>query len=534
MSSNLFVALRAAFPGDLNATAIETADASTREAAAGGGFAAQHYTWADLDRGSARIANLLQDLGLAPGERVAFQVDKSVEAVMLYLAVLRAGGVALPLNIAYQASEIAYFVENARPAVMVCAERHFPWVSRLAFQAGTRQVFTLDDDRQGSLLERAAFHADTHTPVPREAGDLAAIIYTSGTTGRSKGAMLSHGNLLANARVLHDHWCWRDGRAQGPRAGRDVLIHALPLFHVHGLFVALHGALMAGARQLWFHRFDADAVIARLREASVFMGVPTLYVRMLGRPGLDAAACAGMRLFISGSAPLLTDTFTEWQARTGHTILERYGMSETAMLTSNPCDPAQGPRVAGTVGPALPGVQLRLRDEQGRDCQPGEIGGVEVRGPNVFQGYWQMPEKTAEEFTADGWFRTGDVGRLDEAGWLTIVGRSKDLIISGGYNVYPAEIESRLNDLPGVAESAVVGVPHPDFGEAVVALVVARPGRPAPDPAALSAALKADLAGYKVPKHLRVVDELPRNAMGKVQKKLLREQLATLFQPAAG
>jgi malonyl-CoA/methylmalonyl-CoA synthetase len=532
MDANLFTALRAAFPATLDDIAIETADAPGTHADAHGAAAAfepQHYPWRDLERATARLANLFVHLELPPGARVAMHVDKSVEAVMLYLAILRAGLVALPLNNAYRSDELAYFIDNAQPALVVCAERNFPWISKLAFQAGVRHVFTLDDDRRGSLLERAALMGESHVPVARARDDLAAIVYTSGTTGRSKGAMLSHGNLLSNARVLHTAWGWRDGAATGPTAGRDVLIHALPIFHVHGLFVALHGALLAGARMLWFHRFDPAATIARLPEATVFMGVPTLYVRMLGSPALTREASAGVRLFVSGSAPLLTDTFVEWQRRTGHTILERYGMSETVMLTSNPYRAGDGPRQGGTVGRPLPGVGVRVAADDGTPLPAGEIGGIQVRGPNVFSGYWQMPEKTREEFTADGWFRTGDVGRFDDDGYITIVGRSKDLIITGGYNVYPAEIEGRLNDLPGVAESAVVGVPHPDFGEGVVALVVARPGARL-EPTALVQALKATIAGFKVPKHLRVVDALPRNAMGKVQKQALRESMAELFR----
>ncbi|HEX7637792.1 MAG TPA: malonyl-CoA synthase [Burkholderiaceae bacterium] len=525
-TENLYAALRAHFPAELDAVAIETADAH-------GGLDGQadfrplHYTWRDLERGSARIANLFADLGLPPGARVLVQVDKSVEAAMLYLGTLRAGLVYVPLNTAYRQDEVAYFVENAAPAVVVCSPRHFTWVSRLAFARGTRWVLTLGDDRGGSLLERAAQMGDEFDTVPRAGGDVAAIIYTSGTTGRSKGAQLTHANLLANAEVLHEAWHWRDGAAEGERAGRDVLIHALPIFHVHGLFVALHGALRAGARMLWFHRFDPLAVIERLPEASVFMGVPTLYVRMLAQPALTPEACAGMRLFVSGSAPLLPDTFDAWRARTGHTILERYGMSETVMLTSNPYRP-ESARRAGTVGRALPGVGVRVRDDQGREPGAGGIGGIEVRGPSIFAGYWQMPEKTREDFTEDGWFRTGDVGALDAEGVLTLVGRSKDLVISGGFNVYPAEVEGRINELPGVAESAVVGVPHPDFGEAVVAVVVPRPGA-APEPAAIIAALRDTIAHFKVPKHVRLADALPRNAMGKVQKKLLREEMAGLF-----
>ncbi len=508
-NANLFAALRAAFPADLDATAIETADTP----------APLHYTWRDLDRGSAMIANLLHSLELPPESRIAVQTEKSVEALMLYLAVLRAGHVFLPLNTAYQAGEIAYFIGNAEPAVVVCAGRNFGWVSQLAFAAGTRHVFTLDDDRRGTLLDRAAFHSDVRTVAPRDATDLAAILYTSGTTGRSKGAMLTHGNLLSNAQVLKDFWGWVPG---------DVLIHALPIFHVHGLFVASHGALLNGSKMIWFSKFDARAVLARLPEATVFMGVPTLYVRLLAEPGLDRAATRHMRLFVSGSAPLLMETFGEWQRRTGHTLLERYGMSETVMLTSNPYRPESGRR-GGTVGFALPGVGVRVQDEQGRALPAGEIGGIQVRGPNVFTGYWRMPEKTAEEFTADGWFKTGDVGRIDADGRISIVGRSKDLIISGGYNVYPAEIEGYVNDMAGVAESAVIGVPHPDFGEAVVAVLVPKPGATL-DGAAVIAVLKARIASFKVPKRVFVAAELPRNAMGKVQKNLLREQHAGLFQ----
>ncbi len=516
-NANLYAKLRPFFPERLDDIAVETADAPG--AHDGQPFAPLHYTWRDLERGSARMASLFADLALPAGARVLVHVDKSVEAVMLYLGALRAGLVHVPLNTAYQASEVDYFIENAAPALVVCAPRNFTWVSRLAFARGVRMVLTLGDDRTGSLLERAAAMGDEFATVARAADDVAAIIYTSGTTGRSKGAQLTHGNLFANANVLHASWQWEDGK--------DVLIHALPIFHVHGLFVALHGALRAGARMIWFHRFDPRATIARLPDATVFMGVPTLYVRMLAQPALDADACRTMRLFISGSAPLLADTFAAWRERTGHTILERYGMSETVMITSNPYRP-ESARQGGTVGAALPGVAVRVRDERGRACAADEIGGIEVTGPSVFAGYWQMPEKTREEFTADGWFRTGDVGRLDAHGVLTLIGRSKDLIISGGFNVYPAEIEGRINDLAGVAESAVVGVPHADFGEAVVAVVVARPGA-ALVPAQIVAALKSAIAHFKVPKHVRLVDALPRNAMGKVQKKLLREELATLF-----
>ncbi len=514
MNNNLFAALRAAFPAELHSVAIETAD--TPEPL--------YYTWRDIERGTAMLANLIDSLNLPPDSRIAVQAEKSVEALMLYLAVLRAGHVFLPLNTAYQAAEIGYFISNAEPAVVVCAGKNFGWVSKAAFLSGTAHVFTLNEDRSGTLLDRAAFHSDQHQVAVRRGDDLAAILYTSGTTGRSKGAMLTHANLLSNAQVLKDFWGWTDAAAKGRQ---DVLVHALPIFHVHGLFVASHCALLSGARMLWFSRFDARATVARLPEATVFMGVPTLYVRLLAEPGFTREACRNMRLFVSGSAPLLIETFNEFRERSGHTILERYGMSETVMLTSNPYRP-ESARRGGTVGLPLPGVQLRVRDDKGGPLGDSEVGGIEVKGPNVFKGYWRMPEKTADEFTTDLWFKTGDVGRVDASGYVTIVGRSKDLIITGGYNVYPAEIEGFVNELPGVAESAVVGVPHPDFGEAVVAVVVARPGA-TPDAMAIVAQLKSQIAAFKVPKRVFMVTELPRNAMGKVQKNLLRDEHKALF-----
>ncbi|WP_374409575.1 malonyl-CoA synthase [Hydrogenophaga sp.] len=510
-NQNLFAILREAFPGDLDRPAVETDEGLV-------------YSWRDLERATAMMANLLESLDLPAESRIAVQVEKSVEAMVLYLATLRAGHVFLPLNTAYRSAEIEYFIGNAEPAVVVCSPQNHGWVSKIAFSAGTRFVFTLGDDRRGSLLERAAHMSDRHQPVVKRADDLAAILYTSGTTGRSKGAMLTHGNMASNAVMLRDYWQWQPD---------DVLIHALPIFHVHGLFVAIHGALINGSKMIWLARFDPKRVISRFPEATVFMGVPTLYVRMLSEPSLTREQTQHMRLFISGSAPLLIETFTEWQRRTGHTILERYGMSETVMLTSNPCGPDARyanttERKGGTVGFPLPGVDLRVVDDAGEAVMPGEIGGIQVRGPNVFKGYWRMPEKTAEEFSPDGFFKTGDVGKVDADGYVTIVGRSKDLIISGGYNVYPAEIEGVINEMAGVAESAVVGVPHPDFGEVGVAVVIARPGASV-DPEGVIAELKARLANFKIPKRCVVVAELPRNTMGKVQKNLLRDQFKDAF-----
>jgi malonyl-CoA/methylmalonyl-CoA synthetase len=505
-NQNLFAALRAAFPQDLDSVAVETE-------------AGLAYSWRDLDRASAMLANLLCSLGLPDGARVAVQVEKSVEAMALYLATLRAGYVYLPLNTAYRSAEIAYFIANAEPAVVVCSQANLPWVSQIARQAKTPHLFTLNADRTGTLLERAAKRSDAHEVAVVDQDTLAAILYTSGTTGRSKGAVLSHGNLLSNAQVLKDYWGWVPG---------DVLIHALPIFHVHGLFVALHGALLNGSKMIWLSAFDPVFVVRKMPQATVFMGVPTLYVRLLAEPGLDREAARNMRLFVAGSAPLLIETFNAWKERTGHTILERYGMSETVMLASNPYTARDGERRGGTVGFPLPGVHLRVCGDDGRELPVGEIGGIQVRGPNVFGGYWRMPEKTREEFTGDGWFKTGDVGRIDERGYVIIVGRSKDLIISGGYNVYPAEIEGYINEMSGVAESALVGVPHPDFGEVGVAVVVAKTGAQL-SAEAIVARLRSELANFKIPKRCFVVDELPRNTMGKVQKNLLREQHRHLF-----
>ncbi len=498
MSANLYALFASRFPQDRSACCIETHDGL-------------YYSWNDVDRASTKIANLLAGLKLPENARVAVQVEKSVEALILYLATLRAGYVYVPLNTAYRSAEIACFIQDAEPSVVVCSPQNFGWVSQIAFSGGVRHVFTLGDDRSGSLLVRATLQSNSFDTVDRKPDDLAAILYTSGTTGRSKGAMLTHHNLAANSLVLHDYWHMQQN---------DVLLHALPLFHVHGLFVAANGALLSGSKMIFLPKFDGPEVLRHLPRTTVFMGVPTYYVRLLADPELDRDACANMRLFVSGSAPLLTDTFNEFAQRTGHTILERYGMSETNMLASNPYD---GARKAGTVGLPLPGVSLRVAKSDGTPCATDEIGDIQVKGPNVFRGYWRMPEKTAEEFTGDGYFKTGDVGRVDADGYLAIVGRSKDLIISGGYNVYPKEIESFIDEMEGVLESAVIGVPHPDFGEAVTAVIVPRPGT-APSETEVIGFLKAKIANFKVPKRVFFLAELPRNTMGKVQKNILRDQ----------
>jgi malonyl-CoA/methylmalonyl-CoA synthetase len=458
-------------------------------------------------------------LNLPQGSRIAVQVEKSPEALFLYLATLRAGYVYLPLNTAYQESEIQYFLENAEPAVVVCSSKNFSWISKIAFKSGAQNVFTLDENRTGSLLDRAAQCSDQFKTVKKDDDDLAAILYTSGTTGRSKGAMLTHGNLGSNAQVLKEFWGWKKG---------DILLHALPIFHVHGLFVAAHGALLNGSKMIWLPRLDTAQLIQHLPRSTVMMGVPTFYVRLLLDPNFNQSICKNMRLFVSGSAPLLTETFNNFQKVSGHTILERYGMSETVMLVSNPY---KGARVGGSVGVPLPGVEVRVMNESGSPCGVNEIGAIEVRGPNIFKGYWRMPEKTAEEFTKDGWFKTGDVGRWGgdtSAGkvpdhYLCIVGRNKDLIISGGYNVYPKEIESFIDDMDGVEESAVIGIPHKDFGEAVMAVVVPKPGAKLNSQSMIDS-LKSKIANFKVPKRVEIVNDLPRNAMGKVQKNVLRQQ----------
>jgi malonyl-CoA/methylmalonyl-CoA synthetase len=474
-------------------------------------------TYKDMVRQSARYAHTLRKLGVKPGDRVTVQVGKSVEAILLYLACLRSGAVYLPLNTAYTLAELEYFITDAEPALVVCAPHLHEAVAKLCTRMSVGACESLGGEGDGSLAALADAQEAEFSDEYREDNDLAAILYTSGTTGRSKGAMLSYRNLTSNALTLVDYWGFSE---------RDVLLHALPIFHTHGLFVATNVTLFAGSSMVFLPKFETGEVLAALPTATVMMGVPTFYIRLLQSDSLTREACAHMRLFISGSAPLLSDTHTQWLNRTGHTILERYGMTETNMITSNPLE---GRRVAGTVGFPLPGVKLQIADpETGNLLPKGEIGVIEVQGPNVFQGYWRNPEKTASEFRSNGFFITGDLGTLDADDYVHIVGRSKDLIITGGYNVYPKEVETEINDISGVEESAVIGVPHPDFGEGIVAVVVAQEGKPFSEDQILEA-LKSKLANFKRPKRVFLVAELPRNAMGKVRKELLRSRFAETF-----
>lgn len=504
MTANLYALFHSRFADHLDTPCLRLPDGAM-------------FTYGDMDDLSSRFAGVLRRSDVTPGDRVVVQVDKSVANVALYLACLRAGAIFVPLNTAYTPSEVAYFLNDATPKVFVC--RPGRDVAATAAKAGVAHVKALGTDA-GSPFWAEALRAEPDTAIaPRGDDDLAAICYTSGTTGRSKGAMLTCRNLASNALTLHKLWGFAPG---------DVLLHALPIYHVHGLFVALNTAFLNASEILFLPRFDADQVMDLLPRASVMMGVPTFYTRLLERADFTAEAAAHVRLFISGSAPLTEAAFRAFEDRTGMKILERYGMTETGMITSNPLD---GDRVAGTVGYALPEVEVRVADDTGAEVRRGEVGVVEVRGPNVFKGYWQMPDKTAEEFRPDGFFITGDMATMAEDGRMTIVGRAKDLIISGGFNIYPKEIEVVLDDMDGVAESAVIGVPHPDFGEGVVAVLVAD-GDARPDGAAIEAALGARLARFKHPKKIVWADALPRNAMGKVQKNVLRKRYDACLETA--
>ncbi len=476
---------------------------------------------AAFGRMAARFAHAIRAAGLGPGDRLAVQVDKSPEALAVYAACLRAGVVLLPLNTGYTAAELAYFLADAEPKLVLCDPAAEAALRPVASAQGAA-LMTLDADGTGSFADAAQGLPERFDTAPRKDGDLAALLYTSGTTGRSKGAMLTQANLLSNARVLVEAWAFTP---------RDLLLHALPIFHTHGLFVASNTALLAGAEMIFLPRFDVDAVVKALPRATAMMGVPTFYTRLLDDARLTPELAAGMRLFVSGSAPLLAETHRRFEARTGHIILERYGMTETNMNTSNPYAGARRP---GTVGLPLPGVELKVTDpETGAELPRGEIGMIEVRGPNVFAGYWRMPDKTREELREDGFFITGDLGVQGADGYVQIVGRGKDLIISGGFNIYPKEVEEALDTLPGIRESAVIGVPHPDLGEAALAVLVPEPGAE-PDLAAAAGALEDNLARFKRPRHYEILPELPRNTMGKVQKAALRERFAGTFAGDGG
>jgi malonyl-CoA/methylmalonyl-CoA synthetase len=503
-SANLFdlIVARAPRPDKL---ALETHDATA-------------LTYDELFERSAQAANALVALGVKPGDRVAAQIEKSTDMIVLTLACLRAGAVLLPLNTAYTLAELEYFLGDSEPALTLCRPDRLEAVRGLARELALRSVESLGVKRDGTFAAMIAAAPTEFETTPRASDDLAAILYTSGTTGRSKGAMLTHENLSSNALTLID--CWRFSSA-------DKLIHALPVFHTHGLFVAVNVALLSGATMIFMSKFDPEAVIAALPEATAMMGVPTFYTRLLDHAGLDRDVAKNMRLFVSGSAPLLAETHSAWRERTGFAILERYGMTETNMITSNPYE---GERRPGSVGFALPGVSVRIAElESGVPVPAGEIGVIEVKGPNVFTGYWRMPEKTKQEFRADGYFITGDLAHIDDAGYIDIVGRAKDLVISGGFNVYPKEVETEIDALEGVLESAVFGVPHADFGEAVTAAVVARPGATLTESTILSA-LGHRLAKFKAPKQIVIVESLPRNAMGKVQKAALRDAYKDIYR----
>ena len=501
MSANLYELLSKPFQEFSDSVAIECHERGI-------------WTYGELEDQTARYADWLIGLGVKPGDRVVVQAEKSPEVVFLYLASLKSGAIFLPLNTAYQPAELEFFLSDAEPRIFVCDPKKQTTLEPMCSAKGI-SLFTLGADGGGNLHE-ALPKTGTEPVVSREPDDLAALLYTSGTTGRSKGAMITHHNLSSNALTLHRQWGFIEG---------DVLLHSLPIYHVHGLFVALHCALLNGSKMIWMRKYDPELVSQKIREASVFMGVPTHYTRLLKEESFGKECCSRMRLFVSGSAPLLKETFEQFRQRTGHTILERYGMTEAGMITSNPYN---GNRIAGTVGFPLEGISARVSDETGKELKDGEIGTLEIKGPNVFKGYWKLPEKTKEEFREDGFFITGDLACRDQQGYLSIVGRGKDLIISGGLNVYPKEVEDQLNQIEGVQESAVFGLSHSDFGEAVTAVIVSNHNTFSEE--LILEHLRPKLASFKLPKRILPVSELPRNSMGKVQKKLLREQHSELYQ----
>lgn len=502
--NNIYSLFQDRFPDDSAAIFIETADGT-------------QYSYTYLKQETARIARFLTDLGVQKGDRIAVQVEKSPHVLFLYLACLRAGFIYLPLNTAYTKNELRYFLDNAEPSVVICHPESTEVFSSLKNDK-LDHILTLDTNEQGSLIKQSRNTPADFATVACATDDIAVILYTSGTTGRPKGAMITHGNLAANGFALQKAWDWQQS---------DVLLHALPIFHIHGLFVACHNVLLGGSKMLFLEKFDSKTVAQLLPKATIFMGVPTFYTRLLDEPHFDRECCKNMRLFISGSAPLLEQTFTDFQQRSGHTIIERYGMTETGMNTSNPLE---GKRIAGTVGLPLPGVEARIIDENNQTVKGDTVGILQVKGDNIFKGYWRMPEKTAEEFTDDGFFITGDMAQYNEHGYISIVGRNKDMVITGGYNVYPKEVELLLDEVAGIKETAVIGLAHNDFGEAVTAIIVPDDMNNPPKIDKLKRLLKEQLANYKTPKKILFIEQLPRNTMGKVQKNILRETYKNLYK----
>ena len=502
--SNLYNLFKERFPQDLTKSFIETKDG-------------KQYSYQELINLTSTYESTMANAGIVKGDRVIFQVKKSPEAIFLYLACLKLGAIAVPLNNSYTASELSYFLDDIEPGMVVCDPASPIIKDKLLHARDRTSLLTLDEHGKGSLFKNADNFSHSVQVADVIGGDVACILYTSGTTGKPKGAMITHGNLSSNALTLQQ--CWGFNKD-------DILLHALPIFHVHGLFVALNCALLSGTPMIFLAEFNVDDIIKFLPRATVLMGVPTFYTRLLSHPGLDSSTLKNMRLFISGSAPLLKEVSDDFYTKTGHRILERYGMTETVMIASNPL---KGERIPGTVGQALANIDVRITTEDDKTLEVGVTGNIQVSGPNVFKGYWRNPEKSQEEFTKDGFFKTGDVGFLDDKGYLTIVGRSKDLIISGGYNVYPKEIENIMNTLDGIHESAVIGVPHPDFGEGVIAVIVKEKNNKF-DESNLKSLLKQELATYKVPKRIFDISEMPINVMGKVQKNSLRDKYRHVFE----
>ena len=503
MNNNIYELFRSRFPAEPKAVFLEHEQGN--------------LLYSQIENETGQLAGLLKQLDVKKGDRIIVQVDKSAEAVLLYLACLRTGAIFIPLNTAYTAQEVRYFMEDANPHLIVCRPQDLETITGCAKELNIPHVMTLDDQGNGSLIDSKSTAPINNDTEHSEGSDTACILYTSGTTGRPKGAMLSHDNLSSNAKVLHNYWGWEEG---------DVLLHALPIFHVHGLFVALHCALLNGSKVIFLSKFSLPAIKESLPHSTVMMGVPTFYVRLLEDPEFNNDMCKNMRLFIAGSAPLHSETFKEFEAVSGHKILERYGMTEAGMITSNPYG---GDRVPSTVGYALPDVSARVADDTGSEVPRGEVGILEIKGPNVFQGYWCMPEKTAEEFRKDGFFITGDMATMDDEGRISIVGRAKDLVISGGFNVYPKEVENAIDEMEGVNESAVIGIQHPDFGEGVTAVIV-KEVKSGITEEQIMAFLKDKIARFKQPQKIFFVDELPRNTMGKVQKKALRNTYHGIYQ----